>query len=172
MEVSEGRGEVIFLEGIPSSGKTSTARELGRQVTELRIIHGDDEIRRLGRKKTRVLTPRQMFDKLLDLVERASQKQDVVVEGTFPGSYVEEARRRFPDGFFVSLQITEVERLAREKARKRKRPLVWNEHIAAQQGSEDLFDLVIDASVNAPAKCAELILEQFESEVDDELTEP
>jgi hypothetical protein len=164
MEIPGERGEVIFLEGIPSSGKTSTARELGRQVTELRIIHGDDEIRRWGRKKARVLSPRQMFDKLLDLVDRASQNQDVVVEGTFPGSYIEEARSRFPNALFVSLRVAEADRLAREQARKRKRPIAWNEEIAAQQGSEELFDLVIDASSNTPGECAEIILAEFDDQ--------
>lgn len=155
-------GEVIFLEGVPSSGKTSVARELAKRVSELRVVDGDAEIRRLGKRKARPLSPSQMFEKLLDLVEKARQTEDVVVDIPLPGSYVSKARERFPDALFVSLRITENERVAREKVRKRKRPLVWNQEIANAQGSEDLFDLVIDATVNTPMECAQAILKQFD----------
>jgi chloramphenicol 3-O-phosphotransferase len=157
-------GEIIFLEGVPSSGKTSVARELAKRVSELRIVDGDAEIRRLGKRRARPLGPLQMFERLLEVVEKARQADDVVVDVPLPGSYVLKARQRFPDALFVSLRITEDERVAREKVRKRKRPLVWNQEIADAQGSEDLFDLVIDATDKTPAQLAEVILEHFESE--------
>lgn len=157
-------GNIIFLEGVPSSGKTSVARELEKRVSELEVVDGDAEIRRWGRRKARPLSPQQMFEKLLDVVEKARRKGDVVIDVPLPGSYVAKARQRFPDAFFVSLRITEEERVAREKIRKRKKPLVWNEAIANAQGSEDLFDLVIDASHRTPAECAVAILDHFEYE--------
>lgn len=146
VERSDENGVVIFLEGVPSSGKTSTARELGKLLTDIRIIHADEEIRRWGRKRARPVTPEQMFESRLDLVERACRTKDVIVDGPLPGSWVAKVRRRFPDALIVTLRITETERLAREQVRKRKNPLIWDDLRAAAQGSENLFDLVIDSN--------------------------
>lgn len=78
-----------------------------------------------------------------------------------PATYLAEARRRFPDAYFVSLRISEDDRVAREAQRRRKEPLVWDGTIAASQAPKRDFDLVVDASANSAARCAEIILGEY-----------
>lgn len=155
-------GNLIFLEGVPSSGKTTIAKELLRRVEGLKVIHGDDEIRKRNRRRAR--SAHELFEAVLDKIEKVSRHQDVVVDMMLPASYLEEARKRFSDAYFISLRISEQVRIAREEQRRRKEPLEWNDVIAASQASEDAFDLVIDASASSAARCAEIILENFGTE--------
>lgn len=164
-------GDVVFVEGVPSSGKTSVVRELSKRVSELEVIHGDELIKKWSRRRS--FTPafaREMFGRLLDLVETRSADRDVVVDMTIPAGYLVDAKERFPHAVFVSLRITESERQARERKRRRHVPLTWDDEIAARQASEDSFDLVLDTTAQSPAECAKSILEYFEDE--EELNKP
>jgi chloramphenicol 3-O-phosphotransferase len=158
-------GDVVFIEGVPSSGKTSVARELGKRVSELKVIHGDELVRKWGRRRS--FTPafaREMFGRLLDRVDATSAESDVVVDMTIPASYLTDAITRFPDAVFVSLRISESERRAREHKRKRKRPFNWDDEIAATQAPEDAFALILNTDARSPAECAESILEYFDND--------
>ncbi len=167
MDEASTAGTILFIEGVPSSGKTSIARELAKRVDELEIIHGDDLIKKWGRR--REFSPafaRAMFDRLLEVVDVASSDKDVIVDAAIPAGYLTEARERFPDAVFVSLRVSERERRLREQ--KRRRNLTWNPEIAASQADEGSFDLVVDATESSPAECAETILAYLDQEADAE----
>ena len=162
-------GTILFIEGVPSSGKTSTAREIKRRVDELEVIHGDDLIKKWGRR--REFSPavaRAMFERLLDVIDAASSDKDVIVDASIPEGYLAEARTRFPNAVFVSLRVSERERRSRERKRSR-RNLTWNPEIAASQANEGSFDLVIDTTESSPAECAEKILAYLDQEAGDNL---
>ena len=150
-------GTILFIEGVPSSGKTSVARAVKKRVDEVEVIHGDDLIKRWGRR--REFSPafaREMFERLLDIIGETSSDKDVIVDVTIPERYLAEAKTRFPQAVFVSLRVDERERRSRE--RKRKRKLEWNSEIAASQADEESFDLVLDTTERSPTECADAIL--------------
>lgn len=168
MKDASAAGTILFIEGVPSSGKTSIAREVKKRVEELEVVHGDDLIKKWGRR--REFSPafaRAMFDRLLDVVETASADNDVIVDAALPEGYLADARRRFPTAVFVSLRVTETERRSREQ--KRSRNLTWNPEIAASQADEEFFDLIVDTTERSPVECAETILTYLDREANAEL---
>lgn len=65
----------------------------------------------------------------------------IIVDGSFPATYVREARDRFGDrALFVTLQVSERERRAREVRRRDRSPIQWNEGMTALGGPPDLYD--------------------------------
>lgn len=153
-------GFVIFVTGIPSSGKTTISGKVLELDDSFQLVEGDKEIRRMGRPGMSLADVRSLFRLLLEEVENLSQSMDVVVDASLPASYVTEARERFGDqAFFVSLRITENERQARERSRRDRKPVQWSPAMTALGGGPELYDLVIEASRETPTDCANRILE-------------
>ncbi|MGH2808576.1 MAG: hypothetical protein ACRDKT_15025 [Actinomycetota bacterium] len=82
-------GDVVFIEGVPSSGKTSVAREIGKRIEEVEVIHGDELVKKWLRRRSFTSSfAEEMFGRLLDRVEVARARSDVVVDMTIPASYL------------------------------------------------------------------------------------
>lgn len=150
---------IIVITGVPSSGKTAVARELVSLDESFVVVASDDEIRVLSRVFNPFHQARQILRRVLDKVEELNEAADVVIEGSLPGSYVVEARERFGEGaFFVQLRLSETERQRRERSRRDRSPVAWNEAMTALGGGDDLYDLVIDTTDVSPEDCARSIL--------------
>ncbi len=123
------------------------------------LVETDVEIRKAGLGASTLLNARGIFRRVLDKIEALSEDATVLVDGSLPGSYVEEARERFGDkALFVSLRVTESERRRRERARRDRAPVQWNERMTALGGGPELYDLVIDSVATSPEEAAQEVL--------------
>ena len=153
-------GTIVFVTGVPSSGKSAVTRELLALDASFRAVETDVEIRKAASDLDTPLNARAIFLRVLDQVAELARSANVVVDGSLPASYVTEARDRFGEqAVFVTLQIAEVERRTREQTRDDRKTIQWNEGLTALGGSPDLYDLVIDGLTKTPAECAAEILD-------------
>jgi broad-specificity NMP kinase len=102
---SPSTGYSIFITGMPSSGKSTLARELEARTTTFRLLSVDEAIR--GMHADIPDSAHGLFLRLLDRIELWSETSNVIVDMTLPQSYVAEARRRFGAGaLFVGLRLS------------------------------------------------------------------
>jgi chloramphenicol 3-O-phosphotransferase len=163
-------GTIVFVTGVPSSGKSAVTRELLALDASFRAIETDVEIRKASSDLDVLLNARTIFHRVLDKVAELAESANVVVDGSLPGSYVTEARDRFGErAFFVTLQIPEEERRSREQSRRDRKPIQWNEGMTALGGGPDLYDLVVNGLTKTPGECVAEILDAIAPPVDDQV---
>lgn len=98
---------IIFVTGIPSSGKTTVSAKLVELDDSFGVVDADAAIWTMSRGRLSLGDARSIFRRVLDRIEGLSRSSNVVVDASLPASYVAEARERFGDqAFFVSLRIT------------------------------------------------------------------
>jgi chloramphenicol 3-O-phosphotransferase len=142
---------IVFITGIPSSGKSTVAKGLLALDPSFELVETDVEIRKAGLGASTLLNARRIFRRVLDKIEALSKDATVVVDGSLPASYAEEARERFGDkALFVTLRVSESERRRRERTRRDRSPVQWNEGMTALGGGPELYDLVIDSVTTTP----------------------
>jgi chloramphenicol 3-O-phosphotransferase len=152
------RGLAIFINGIPSSGKSTVAAKIKRRTTTFRMLTGDEVIRQVPFAQ-RVALADRLFALTLDTIERRLESTTLVVDGAWTEQQVREARDRFGDmGLYVILRIDEAERRRRESIRKDRRLAYWDPAWHDKPGSDDPYDIVIDSEANKPDECAKFIL--------------
>ncbi|MDP9069298.1 MAG: hypothetical protein M3N53_13270 [Actinomycetota bacterium] len=150
---------VVFVTGIPSSGKSAVAKALLQLDPALELVETDVEIRKEGLGASTLFNARRIFRRVLDKIETLSQDASVVVDGSLPATYVKEAKERFGDkALFVTLRVTESERRRRERSRRDRSPIQWNERMTSLGGGRELYDLVIDSTATSPDDAARQIL--------------
>jgi chloramphenicol 3-O-phosphotransferase len=151
--------DILFVTGIPSSGKSTVVQALLTLEPSFELVETDVEIRKAGLGVNTLLNARRIFRRVLDKIETLSEDATVVVDGSLPAAYVEEARERFGDkAVFVTLRVTESERRRRERTRRDRSPVQWNERMTALGGGPELYDMVIDSVATSPADAAKEIL--------------
>jgi shikimate kinase len=117
-------GTIVFVTGVPSSGKSAVTRELLALDASFRAVETDVEIRKAASDLDTPVNARAIFQRVLDQVAELARSANVVVDGSLPASYVTEARDRFGEqAVFVTLQIAEVERRTREQTRDDRKPI-------------------------------------------------
>jgi chloramphenicol 3-O-phosphotransferase len=158
-----GPGHAIFVNGIPSAGKTSVSREIGRRSSTFRVVTGDQIIQQVPTQQ-RIAQAGQLFAVTLTTIEEWLKSSNVVVDGAWTQAQVEEAQDRFDAaGFYVILRIDETERQRRASTRRdRDRRLVypWDPSWHDMPGPNSLYDLVVDAKIMSPSTSADTILRE------------
>ena len=168
--ISSGHG--IFVNGIPSSGKTSVATEIKRRIPSFQIIAGDDLVRQaLGGPENVLQVPREqlpaavrrVFAVTLDMIEEATRSANVVLDGAWTEQQVTEAKSRLgASALFAILRIDETERQRREAARTDRRlTFPWDPAWRDMPGPDELYDLVLDAAASDVSACADAILAEY-----------
>lgn len=147
----------IFVNGIQSSGKSSTVAELVRRESAFQIVEGDEIIRRVPTVRERLRRYEQLFLRTLDVIEERLVAGDMIFDGAWSGRQIQTAQDRF-DGLFVILRIDEQERRRREAKRRDRQLVHWQPDFHEMPGPDDLYDLVIDANSASPAECADRVL--------------
>jgi chloramphenicol 3-O-phosphotransferase len=146
---------IVFITGIPSSGKSAVTKELVALANFVEVVETDVEIRRMDLGANTLFNARNIFRGVLDKIDDLSDSGNVIVDGSPPASYVAEARERFGGrALFVSLRVTDVRRRAREGCRRDRSPIQWNEGMTALQGDPELYDVVIETSNRSARECA------------------
>ncbi len=153
-------GHAIFLNGIPSSGKSTVAAEIRRRTPSFRLLTGDDVIRQVPEAQ-RLAQVDRIFALTLDMIDTWLQSSNVIVDGAWTQKQVADAQARFGDrGLYVVLRIDEAERKRRESLRRDRVLPWWDPSWHAMPGPDDLYDLVVDAKVTSASNSAERILEK------------
>lgn len=135
------------------------SREVGRRSSTFRHFDGDEFIRTTpgGLQLTNALNTVAL---MLDEVARGMTQSNVVLDVALPASFVERTRERFGSSvMLVSLRV-EKEQWQRRDARRTDRGRLqgWNSSLTALQGSEALYDLVVDTTHMRPDACAKAIV--------------
>ena len=152
-------GHIIVLTGIPSAGKTTVAHVIRSLRPAFNIVHGDLDLRGMAPVALRLQDAHGLFLRMLSNVVTKAESGNVILEGSLPATYVEEARGGLgSDGLFVSLRVSRREWQRREMTRDDREAVQWNERLTALQGSPDLYDLTLDTSELAPNECADAVL--------------
>jgi chloramphenicol 3-O-phosphotransferase len=161
-------GHAIFINGIPSAGKSSVAAEIKRESSTFRVLTGDDVIRQVPYEQ-RAARAHRLFSLTLNTLERWLGPSNVVVDGAWTERQVIEAQERFGDmGLYVILRIDESERRRRESVRKDRRlGSKWDPSWHDVPGPDDLYDLVIDSKLRDVSECANIILTKAKQHWDD-----
>lgn len=150
-------GHAIFLNGIPSSGKSSAAAQIEARTSTFRVFTGDDVIKRFSPQQA-IQNWRGIFAMTLDEVEELMKSCNLVIDGAWSEGQVIDAQERFSAGLFVVLRIDEVERRRREGIRRDRQVRHWDPAWMDMPGPDTIYDLAIDARTKAPSDCADLIL--------------
>jgi chloramphenicol 3-O-phosphotransferase len=150
-------GHSIFITGVPSSGKSTLAREVESRATSFRLLSGDDAIREMHDDIRG--SAHGLFLRLLDQVEDLTEKSNVIVDMSLPQSYVAEARDRFgSSSLFVGLRLPEVARRARDVERSDRPPVPWGPALTALRGPDNIYDLNLDTHQMSIAEAAEAVI--------------
>ncbi len=154
-----GNGHAIFLNGIPSAGKSSVAAKIRSRTSTFRVLTGDDVIRQVPFQQ-RAGQADKLFVMVLTSIERWLGSSNVIVDGAWTERKVSEARERFGHmGLYVVLRIDESERKRREALRKdRQLGHRWKPAWHDMPGPDDIYDVVIDSKATNVSKCATTIL--------------
>lgn len=150
-------GHAIFINGIPSAGKSSAAAEIKRRTSTFRVLTGDEVIRRVPYPQRRAQAKR-LFALTLETVEQWMESSNVIVDGAWTQQQVVVAKNRFGGaGLYVILRIDEAERTRREAVRQdRQLGSKWDPSWHEMPGPNDIYDLVIDSGTSSPSECANL----------------
>lgn len=156
-----GHGHAIFINGIPSAGKSSVAQEIARRTSTFRVLTGDEVIRQVPYEQ-RVASAHRLFALTLDMVGRWLARSNVIVDGAWTERQVMEAQGRFGNaGLYVILRIDETERRRRESMRKDRRlGYAWDPSWHDMPGPDEVYDLAIDSKLKNVSECARIILER------------
>lgn len=151
-------GCAIFLNGVPSSGKSSVAAAIGSRTPAFRLLTGDDIIRQVPFAQ-RLPRAEELYDLTLDTIDEWLAANNVIIDGAWSEAQVLEAQSRFSGaGMYVVLRIAEAERKRREALRRDRRLAYWDPAWHDMLGADDLYDVVIDANSTRPARAARTIL--------------
>lgn len=167
--MSVSSGHAIFVNGIPSAGKSSVASEIRRRDSTFRILTGDEVVRQaLGGDNSTLQVSRQqlpsavkrVFSLTLNMIEQSIKSNNVVVDGAWTKDQVTEAQSRFgASGLYVILRIDEPERQKRESARTDRRlTSSWDPAWHDMPGPDEIYDLVLDSGVMDVLACVDAIL--------------
>jgi chloramphenicol 3-O-phosphotransferase len=157
----ERLGHAIFINGIPSAGKSSVAAEINRRTSTLRVLTGDDIIRQIPFQQ-RVAQANRLFALTLKTIEEWMESSNVMVDGAWTQQQVEQAQGRFgTKGLYVILRIDEAERRRRESIRSDRRLAHrWDPAWLDMPGPDDTYDVVVDSKVMSVAESADTILRE------------
>jgi chloramphenicol 3-O-phosphotransferase len=150
---------VLFITGVPSSGKTSLAIELHARLDGYDLVVGDEVVRSLARawSTTNAISLR---DGLLNALDERLSSTDLIVDQALPATYVRHARSRFGSSArFVLLRLCERERERREDHRIDREARPWSSAMTALTGANDLYDLVLDTGGLSTGQCASAVEE-------------
>jgi chloramphenicol 3-O-phosphotransferase len=164
------RGHAIFINGIPSAGKTSVAQEVRHRTSTFRVLTGDDVIRQVPFQQ-RVAQANRLFALTLNMLERWLESSDVLVDGAWTQRQIIDAQDRFGRaGLCVILRIDEPERRRRESIRRDPHlSYGWDPSWHDMPGPDEIYDLVIDSKVMSVSECADMILAKAKQHWDDVL---
>lgn len=116
----------IFINGIPSSGKSTVAAKIKRRTSSFRVITGDELIPQVPFEQ-RVAQVEHLFAMTFDTIERRLKSTNLIVDGAWTERQVVEAQDQFGDkGLYIVLRIDESERRRRESLRKDRRLAYWD----------------------------------------------
>ena len=136
----------LFINGIPSAGKTTVTNAIRRRDGRFQLVDGDRIVRRTP-YRLRPQRGRQIWAEILDAVSRRLQHGDTLLDFTMTANQVLEARTRFVGrSTFVILRIDEPTRAARQHERDRRGDRLgfpWQPKYHEAPGGDELYDLVL-----------------------------
>lgn len=153
-------GYVVFVTGVPSSGKSIVSKEIRARSSSIKMLSGDELIRSNFRPEERIVRATEALALLLDETERLLEASNLVVEISLPASHVRTARARFGGrSMFVILRVSEDERRRRERKRSDRVPISWWTPAMTELGGPDgLYDLVVDSGTSSPGERADEVI--------------